>query len=64
MISAQVAADRKFMKRALTLARQAWGRTTPNPMVGAVVVKNGVIVGEGYHHKAGQPHAEDRKSVV
>ena len=58
MISAQVAADRKFMKRALTLARQAWGRTAPNPMVGAVVVKNGVIVGEGYHHKAGQPHAE------
>ena len=50
--------DRRYMKRALTLARMAWGRTAPNPMVGAVVVKNGKIVGEGYHHKAGLPHAE------
>lgn len=52
------AEDRKYMKRALELARLAWGKTSPNPMVGAVVVKNGNIVGEGYHHKAGTPHAE------
>ena len=50
--------DRKYMKRALLLARKAWGKTAPNPMVGAVVVKNGVIIGEGYHHKAGTAHAE------
>lgn len=50
--------DRQYMKRALALARQAWGKTAPNPMVGAVVVKNGRIVGEGYHHKAGTAHAE------
>ncbi|OGW16277.1 MAG: riboflavin biosynthesis protein RibD, partial [Nitrospinae bacterium RIFCSPLOWO2_12_FULL_47_7] len=46
------------MRRALDLARKAKGRTSPNPMVGAVVVKNGKIVGEGYHKKAGLPHAE------
>ena len=46
----------KFMRRALELA--ARGRTSPNPMVGAVIVKAGEIVGEGYHHKAGTPHAE------
>lgn len=45
-----------FMKRALTLARR--GRTSPNPMVGAVVVRDGKIVGEGCHPKAGEPHAE------
>ena len=50
--------DRKFMLEALHLARQAWGQTSPNPMVGAVVVKDGKIVGRGYHHKAGTPHAE------
>ncbi|MEN6520171.1 MAG: bifunctional diaminohydroxyphosphoribosylaminopyrimidine deaminase/5-amino-6-(5-phosphoribosylamino)uracil reductase RibD [Armatimonadota bacterium] len=44
------------MKRALVLARR--GNTSPNPMVGAVVVKDGRIVGEGYHRKAGEPHAE------
>ena len=46
------------MLEALHLARQAWGQTSPNPMVGAVVVKDGKIVGRGYHHKAGTPHAE------
>ena len=51
-------ADRMYMKEALTLARQAWGRTAPNPMVGAVIVKDGKVVGRGYHHKAGLPHAE------
>jgi len=40
------------------LARKACGRTSPNPMVGAVVVKGGEIVGEGHHSRAGQPHAE------
>jgi len=48
----------QMMRRALELARQAEGRTSPNPMVGAVLVKNGQIVGEGYHHHAGGPHAE------
>ena len=51
-------ADRMYMKEALTLARQAWGRTAPNPLVGAVIVKDGKVVGRGYHHKAGLPHAE------
>ena len=50
--------DRLFMKRALALAARAAGRTSPNPMVGAVVVKDGRIVGEGFHEKAGTPHAE------
>lgn len=47
-----------FMRRALTLARQAGGWASPNPAVGAVVVKAGQIVGEGYHRRAGAPHAE------
>ena len=51
--------DIKFMRRALELAQMAEGDTSPNPMVGAVIVDgDGNIVGEGYHHKAGQPHAE------
>jgi diaminohydroxyphosphoribosylaminopyrimidine deaminase/5-amino-6-(5-phosphoribosylamino)uracil reductase len=50
--------DRQWMRRALRLAKQAWGRTTPNPMVGAVVVKNGICVGEGFHPQAGALHAE------
>ena len=45
-------ADSRFMRRALALAKRAWGKTTPNPMVGAVIVKDGRIIGEGYHHKA------------
>jgi len=47
-----------FMARALKLAELGRGQTSPNPLVGAVVVKNGEIVGEGYHQKAGLPHAE------
>lgn len=46
------------MSRALELARLGRGRTSPNPPVGAVVVSNGRIVGEGWHRKAGTPHAE------
>ena len=51
-------AHRIFMKRALDLARRGRGRTRPNPLVGAVVVKAGQVVGEGYHQRAGTPHAE------
>lgn len=47
-----------FLQRALELALKAEGQTAPNPMVGAVLVKNGKIVGEGYHKKSGTPHAE------
>ncbi len=50
--------DRSTIQRCLTLAKQAWGKTAPNPLVGAVVVKDGQIVGEGFHPGAGQPHAE------
>lgn len=50
--------DRDYMERALALAALAKGRTSPNPMVGCVVVLNGEIIGEGYHEKAGGPHAE------
>ena len=46
------------MHRALTLAELAKGRTSPNPLVGAVIVKDGKIIAEGYHKKAGEPHAE------
>jgi diaminohydroxyphosphoribosylaminopyrimidine deaminase/5-amino-6-(5-phosphoribosylamino)uracil reductase len=51
-------ADSKYMARALELAALALGRTSPNPMVGCVVVRDGQVIGEGYHHKAGEPHAE------
>jgi len=50
--------DGYFMKRALILARRAAGRTSPNPMVGAVIVRDRKIIAEGYHKKAGAPHAE------
>lgn len=50
--------DEKYMQRALGLAEKARGRTNPNPLVGAVLVKDGRIIGEGYHKKAGTPHAE------
>lgn len=50
--------DKTYMKRALELAILALGRTSPNPYVGCVIVKDDSIVGEGYHHKAGTPHAE------
>jgi diaminohydroxyphosphoribosylaminopyrimidine deaminase/5-amino-6-(5-phosphoribosylamino)uracil reductase len=46
------------MRRALALAQLGWGQTAPNPMVGAVVVRDDVVVGEGYHARYGDPHAE------
>ena len=52
------ARDAEFMRRALALAQQGWGQTAPNPMVGAVVVRDGVIAGEGYHARYGEAHAE------
>jgi diaminohydroxyphosphoribosylaminopyrimidine deaminase/5-amino-6-(5-phosphoribosylamino)uracil reductase len=50
--------DSRMMLRCLELARQALGRTSPNPMVGAVIVQDGEIVGSGFHPRAGEPHAE------
>ncbi|MGH7632905.1 MAG: bifunctional diaminohydroxyphosphoribosylaminopyrimidine deaminase/5-amino-6-(5-phosphoribosylamino)uracil reductase RibD, partial [Gemmatimonadaceae bacterium] len=46
------------MRRALALARRGWGQTAPNPLVGAVIVRDGRTVGEGYHARYGAPHAE------
>jgi diaminohydroxyphosphoribosylaminopyrimidine deaminase/5-amino-6-(5-phosphoribosylamino)uracil reductase len=51
-------ADRRFMQLALTLGRRGQGRTSPNPAVGAVIVKDGVIVGRGWTQAGGRPHAE------
>lgn len=48
----------QYMHRCLTLAAQGLGFTAPNPMVGAVLVHNGRVIGEGYHQEYGQPHAE------
>jgi diaminohydroxyphosphoribosylaminopyrimidine deaminase / 5-amino-6-(5-phosphoribosylamino)uracil reductase len=56
--SAFTAEDRRFMALAMKLAAKASGFTSPNPMVGAVVVKDGHIVGQGYHRRHGDPHAE------
>jgi diaminohydroxyphosphoribosylaminopyrimidine deaminase/5-amino-6-(5-phosphoribosylamino)uracil reductase len=50
--------DERFMRRALELAGRGRGLTSPNPMVGAVVVRDGEVVGEGFHARAGAPHAE------
>ena len=50
--------DEYFMQKALSLALKAKGRTFPNPLVGALLVKNGKIIGKGYHRKAGLAHAE------
>jgi len=50
--------DQDWMRRALRLAERARGHTSPNPLVGAVLVREGRVVGEGYHHRAGEPHAE------
>ena len=50
--------DLIFMHRAWELALKGWGKTSPNPMVGAVLVKRGRIIAEGYHHYCGGDHAE------
>jgi diaminohydroxyphosphoribosylaminopyrimidine deaminase/5-amino-6-(5-phosphoribosylamino)uracil reductase len=50
--------DRAYMRRALDLAQRGWGQTAPNPMVGAVVVRDGTVVGEGFHARYGEDHAE------
>jgi diaminohydroxyphosphoribosylaminopyrimidine deaminase / 5-amino-6-(5-phosphoribosylamino)uracil reductase len=50
--------DERHLSRALALAEQARGHTSPNPLVGAVIVKNGETIGEGFHAAAGEPHAE------
>jgi len=50
--------DDQFMRLALRLARRGYGTTSPNPMVGAVLVKGGKIIGRGWHRRAGRPHAE------
>src|SRR5437588_3618624 len=51
-------ANSEYMRLALRLARRGYGTTSPNPMVGAVLVKRGKIIGQGWHHRAGEPHAE------
>ena len=56
--SGWMAPDVKYMRRALALAAWARGRTGPNPLVGAVIVQGGEVVGEGYHQAAGGAHAE------
>lgn len=52
------AKDRQYMRQVLELAALAHGYTSPNPMVGALIVRNDEILGEGYHKQSGQPHAE------
>ena len=50
--------DKRFMARALQLARNGEGNASPNPMVGAVIVHDGKIIGEGWHRRCGEGHAE------
>ncbi|MGI6599807.1 MAG: bifunctional diaminohydroxyphosphoribosylaminopyrimidine deaminase/5-amino-6-(5-phosphoribosylamino)uracil reductase RibD [Kiritimatiellia bacterium] len=52
------AQDQRWMEQALRLARNGLGLTRPNPPVGAVVVKNNQVIGQGWHRRAGGPHAE------
>jgi diaminohydroxyphosphoribosylaminopyrimidine deaminase/5-amino-6-(5-phosphoribosylamino)uracil reductase len=57
-LAAVIDADTTYMRRALRLAARAAGRTSPNPLVGAIVVRDGQTVGASYHRAAGEPHAE------
>lgn len=57
-MTVSVSADAGFLRLALRLAQRAYGFTSPNPMVGAVLVKRGRLIGQGWHHRAGTPHAE------
>ena len=50
--------DREWMRRAIELSRDGWGQTRPNPLVGAVIVADGQVVGEGFHSRFGGAHAE------
>ena len=50
--------EEKWMRLAISLAKQGEGWVNPNPLVGAVIVKDGVLVGQGYHQRYGEPHAE------
>ena len=50
--------EQRLMRRAVRLAERAWGMTSPNPLVGAVLWRDGEVIGEGWHHRAGLPHAE------
>ncbi|MBU4175326.1 MAG: bifunctional diaminohydroxyphosphoribosylaminopyrimidine deaminase/5-amino-6-(5-phosphoribosylamino)uracil reductase RibD [Actinobacteria bacterium] len=56
--TAETGRDERYMARALELAEKGRGRTSPNPLVGAVIVSEGRVIGEGYHQVAGAPHAE------
>jgi len=58
-----VLSEEKFMRRALSLALKGRGRTSPNPMVGSLLIKKGKIIAQGYHERAGGPHAEARVLV-
>lgn len=58
MASAATEADRAHMRRALALAERGWGRVAPNPLVGCVLVRDGEVVGEGWHAEYGRAHAE------
>lgn len=53
-----VSKESEYMRRAIALAKNGEGRTNPNPLVGAVLVKNNEIIGEGFHQKYGGLHAE------
>lgn len=56
--------EKRYMRRAITLAKKGIGHTSPNPVVGCVIVNNGTIVGEGWHQRAGEPHAEINALVM
>ncbi len=58
MTTSSAGKDERFMREALRLARRGYGATSPNPMVGAVLARAGKIIGQGWHRRAGKPHAE------
>jgi diaminohydroxyphosphoribosylaminopyrimidine deaminase/5-amino-6-(5-phosphoribosylamino)uracil reductase len=58
MLASKQIYDVRLMRRALALARRGYGLTSPNPMVGAVLVEGGRVIGLGWHHRAREPHAE------
>ncbi|KAL1059961.1 hypothetical protein V6Z11_1Z139500 [Gossypium hirsutum] len=63
MVEDESVDDGFYIRRCVELARRSIGLTSPNPLVGCVIVKDGKIVGEGFHPKAGQPHAEEIMSA-